>query len=97
MDEYVDRRFARSTTRGELTGLMTPNWSVIALSAAGVIFILLGLLALAISGAQEGDLVWQLNSTHAMHWMDIAGLFTAAIGVALTWLSGQLWKSQISI
>jgi hypothetical protein len=71
------------------------SWLVIALSGAGVLFILLGLMALALPETYEGSYVWQLNSEHTFHLMDIVGVFALALGVILNWLGGTLWKSQM--
>lgn len=72
------------------------NWLVVALSAAGVIFILLGLLALALPTSQEGMHVWQLDSRHAIYLMDVAGSFAIGLGLVLTWLGGKLWNRQLT-
>jgi len=72
------------------------NWLVVALSAAGVIFILLGLLALALPTSQEGMHVWQLDSRHAIYLMDVAGSFAIGLGLVLTWLGGRLWNRQLT-
>jgi cytochrome c biogenesis protein CcdA len=71
------------------------NWSVIAISGAGVAFILLGLLALALPPAQEGIRLWQLDHQHAVYQMDVAGSFALGLGMALTWLGGKLWNRQL--
>jgi hypothetical protein len=71
------------------------NWLVVALSAAGVIFILLGLLALALPTSQEGIHVLQLDSQHAIYLMDVAGSFAIGLGLVLTWLGGKLWNRQL--
>jgi len=72
------------------------NWLVVAISAAGVIFILLGLLTLALPTSQEGMHVWQIDSQHAIHLMDIAGVFAVGLGLVLTWLGGKLWNRQLT-
>jgi hypothetical protein len=75
-----------------------PNdWQVPALSAAGICFILLGLLALALPGSQEGVLIWRLDGGHSVNWMDLVGVFATGLGVILTWLSGLLWKQQTRV
>jgi cytochrome c biogenesis protein CcdA len=71
------------------------NWLVTAAGAAGVLFIVLGLLALALPTAQEGINVWQFDREHAVHLMDLAGTFVLGLGLALTWLSGKLWNHQL--
>ncbi len=71
------------------------NWLVVALSAAGVVFILLGLLALALPTSQEGMHVWQLDSQHAIYLMDVAGSFAVGLGFVLTWLGGKLWNRHL--
>jgi cytochrome c biogenesis protein CcdA len=71
------------------------NWPVIAISGAGVAFILLGLLALALPPAQEGIRLWQLDHQHAVYQMDVAGSFALGLGMALTWLGGKLWNRQL--
>lgn len=71
------------------------HWQVPALSAAGICFILLGLLALALPVAQEGGLIWRLDGSHALSWMDLLGLFFTCLGVMLTWLSGLVWRRQL--
>ena len=71
------------------------NWLVIALSGVGVLLILLGLMALALPESYEGFYVWQLNSEHTFHLMDVVGVFALALGVILNWLGGALWKSQM--
>ena len=70
------------------------NWLVIALSGAGVIFILLGMLALALPTAQEGMRIVQLDKEHALYLLDIAGGFVILFGLLLTWLGGQFWSRQ---
>ena len=73
------------------------HWLVIALSGAGVLFILLGLMALALPDTYEGAYVWQLNSEHTFYLMDVVGVFVLALGVILNWLGGALWKSQMRL
>lgn len=99
MDEYGYRGFAGSSARGELVIQPQggPHWGVLSLSAAGIIFILLGLLILALPAAQEGALIWELDTMHAIRLMDVAGVFTIGLGTMLTWLSGQLWQRQLRI
>ncbi len=71
------------------------NWVVFTTSAAGIAFILLGLLALAPPTAQEGILLWQLNARRALYLMDVAGGFAIGLGLALTWLSSRLWNRLV--
>ena len=73
------------------------HWLVIALSGAGVLLILLGLMALALPDTYEGFYVWQLNSEHTFYLMDVVGVFVLALGVILNWVGGTLWKSQMSL
>jgi cytochrome c biogenesis protein CcdA len=68
---------------------------VIAISAAGVLFILLGLTGLALPQAKEGVRLWQLDTQHAVHLMDLVGTFALGIGLALTWLGGKYWNHQV--
>ena len=71
------------------------NGLVIALSGAGVIFILLGLLALALPTAQEGMRIVQLDTEHALYLLDVAGGFVILFGLLLIWLGGQFWSRQL--
>ncbi len=71
------------------------NWLVIAVNAAGVLFILLGLLALALPTAQEGVQLWELDSQHAIYMMDAAGSFVLALGLILTWLGSRIWQRHL--
>lgn len=71
------------------------NWPVMVLSAAGVAFILLGLMALALPATYEGFFIWQLDSEHTFHLMDAVGAFALGLGVILNWLGGALWKYQM--
>ncbi|MGC9468300.1 MAG: hypothetical protein ACP5HS_06905 [Anaerolineae bacterium] len=71
------------------------NGLVVAVSSAGVLFILLGLLALALPPSQEGVELWQLGPLHAIYLMDAAGAFALGLGVALTWVGGKLWNRQL--
>lgn len=71
------------------------NWLVMALSATGVFFIVLGLLALALPTAQEGVQLWQLDQEHAVYTMDVAGTFVLGLGLVLTWLGGRLWNHHL--
>jgi hypothetical protein len=73
------------------------NWPILALSAAGVAFIFLGLIVLALPTAQEGVHIWQLDSEHAFYFMDAAGVFALGLGVILTWLGGRLWKQMMQL
>ncbi len=68
------------------------NWLVMALSAAGVIFILLGLMALALPTTYEGFYIWQMDSEHTFRLMDAVGAFALGLGVILNWLGATLWK-----
>lgn len=72
-----------------------PHGLVVALSAAGLIFILLGFLALALPPSQEGVHVWQIDALHAIYLMDVAGVFALGMGLALAWLSGKLWNHHL--
>jgi hypothetical protein len=67
------------------------TWPVVAVSAAGVVFILLGLMALALPTAQEGVQILMLDSQHAIYLMDVAGGFAIGLGVVLTWLGSRVW------
>lgn len=71
------------------------NWPVVALSAAGIVFIFLGLLALALPTSKEGVQIWQIGSRHAVYLMDLAGSFALGLGLALTWVGGRLWNRQL--
>jgi len=88
-------RAASSTARRKLKVSTQTDWRVLALSVAGVFFILLGLIAFSLPNDQEGDLLLPLSTAHAVHLMDFAGLFTAGMGVMLTWLGGRVWKRQL--
>jgi cytochrome c biogenesis protein CcdA len=68
------------------------HWIVFTTSAAGIAFILLGLLAVALPTSSEGILLWQLNPRRAIYLMDAAGSFALGLGLALTWVSGKLWN-----
>ncbi len=68
---------------------------VITLSLAGILFILTGLIALAIPTAYEGAVLWRLDGEHTLSLMDVIGLFTVAMGVSLTWLGGILWTRLV--
>ncbi len=94
MDHYVGRGFAGPAAGRELRSPTSYNWPVMALSGAGVAFIFLGLLTLALPPALEGARIWQLDSDHAVYLMDLAGAFAIGMGVVLTWLSGKLWNYQ---
>jgi hypothetical protein len=95
MDGDIGRGFTRSSPRRGLTQSGTTNWLIMGFSAAGVLCILLGLLALAIPASKEGAIVWQVDSRHTVYMMDAAGLIASAMGVFLTWLSGKLWQHRI--
>lgn len=71
------------------------NWLVLALSGAGVIFILLGLMALALPETYEGIYILHLDSQHSFRLMDVVGVFVLGMGVILNWLGGALWKYQM--
>jgi hypothetical protein len=71
------------------------NWLVIAVNAAGVLFIVLGLLALALPTAYEGPQLWELDPQHTISLMDAAGSFVLALGLMLTWLGSRIWHRQL--
>ncbi|MCU0519906.1 MAG: hypothetical protein MUF84_04340 [Anaerolineae bacterium] len=71
------------------------NWGVTAISAAGVLFILLGLTAVALPAPQEGVELLELDSQHAINVMDIAGSFVLGLGLALTWIGSRLWNRTL--
>jgi cytochrome c biogenesis protein CcdA len=71
------------------------NWGVTAISIAGILFMLLGLMALALPTSQEGVKLWELDSRHAVYLMDIAGSFALGLGLALTWLGSRLWNRHL--
>ncbi|MGC9398679.1 MAG: hypothetical protein ACP5HM_06040 [Anaerolineae bacterium] len=98
MDGHRDRRPTRTTSAdgGRVDDTVAgEDWRVIALSAAGICFIALGLFIFALSEDQEGTVLWQLGSEHALRTMDLAATFTVSLGVALTWIGGMLWQRQI--
>jgi hypothetical protein len=93
MDQDRDRRPTRASSGGGIDSTTTgKDWRVLALSAAGIFFIALGLVIFALPDDQEGAILWQLGPEHAFRVMDLAAAFTTALGVALTWLSGMLWQ-----
>jgi hypothetical protein len=71
------------------------DWRVLALSVAGIFFIMMGLVILALPSDQEGAILWQLSPEHAVRWMDVAGVFLAGLGVMLTWVGALLWQRQM--
>ncbi len=71
------------------------NWLVLLLSAVGVVFILMGLMALALPETHEGIYLLQLDGQHSFRLMDVVGIFALGIGVILNWLGGMLWKYQM--
>lgn len=71
------------------------SWPVIALSAAGLLFILLGLLSLALPTSQEGMQLWEFNRQHALNLMDVLGAFALTLGLTLTWIGSKLWNRQL--
>lgn len=77
--------------------LAKSNHLVISLSAAGVLFILAGLIVLALPSAQEGMEVMQLDGAHALYAMDVIGMAIIGLGVILTWLSAQFWTRQLRV
>jgi len=95
MAENRDGRPARPATGARLNAYTGKDWRILALSGAGSIFIILGLMTLALPSTYEGMLVLGLGPEHALRMMDIAGMFSAGIGVILTWLSGMLWQRQM--
>ncbi|MBN1261261.1 MAG: hypothetical protein JXB35_11350 [Anaerolineae bacterium] len=95
MDGYTGGRSPRPAAGRGLTHHNAQDWRVLALSGAGIFFIVLGLIALALPSTQEGELVWLMGPQHALRLMDLAGALAAGFGVVLTWLSGQLWRRQV--
>ena len=73
------------------------NWLVIALSAAGVVFILFGLMALAVPTSYEGFYLWELDHEHAFRLLDVVGALALGVGVVLNWLGGTLWKHLLRV
>lgn len=74
---------------------MDARWLVTALNAIGLIFMLLGLAALALPTAHEGIQVWQVDNRHAVYAMDVAGGFALALGLILTWLGSRVWHRMV--
>ena len=68
---------------------------VIAMSAAGILFILMGLASLALPESKEGPQIWQLDTQHTVNLMDVVGVFAMGLGLALTWLGGKYWNRQV--
>ena len=89
-------RAGSSSSHGGVATLGNLDWGIISLSVAGIFFILLGLVALALPDGQEGMIVWQLNPEHALCLMDSAGVFATTLGVSLTWLGGMFWRRQMA-
>ena len=71
------------------------DWHILALSGAGIFFIVLGLAALGLPADKEGELIWHLGLDHAVHLMDALGAFSATLGVLLTWLGSMLWQRRM--
>lgn len=90
-----DRGAASPPPRGGLSARLQGDWTVPALSAAGISFIFLGLIAFALPASFEGELVLLLTPNHSLHTMDVAGAFAVILGIALTWLGGKLWQRQM--
>jgi len=71
------------------------HWGVTAISAAGILFILLGLTAVALPEPQEGAQLLQLDGQHAVNVMDVAGSFVLSLGLILTWIGSRLWNRYL--
>lgn len=56
---------------------------------------MLGLVALALPPAQEGELLWEITPEHSLRMMDAIGGGAAGLGVLLTWLGGLLWHKRM--
>ncbi len=93
MEEYPGRESADAPTGKRLT--LIGDWRVLALSLAGLLFILLGLAVLLVPASQEGTLLLYLDPNHALHWLDVAGVLVAGLGVVLAWLGGMLWQKTL--
>lgn len=84
-----------SASRGRLRSRFHGDFTVPALSAAGIGFILLGLVAFALPADYEGELLMMLTPNHSLHVMDVAGAFAVGLGIVLTWLGGMVWQRQM--
>ncbi len=71
------------------------HWGVTAISAAGIMFMILGLTAVALPAPQEGAQLLQLDSQHAVNVMDVAGSFVLGLGLILTWIGSRLWNRHL--
>ena len=91
------RRAASSSSHGGVADLADQDWGIIGLSVAGIFFILLGLVSLALPDGQEGVMLWQLDPDHALRLMDSVGVFAMVLGVSLTWLGGMFWRRQMAV
>ncbi|MDX9954013.1 MAG: hypothetical protein RBT75_07955 [Anaerolineae bacterium] len=89
------RGAAGPAPRGGLKARFQGDWTVPALSAAGVCFIILGLVAFALPATYEGELLVLLTPNHSLRVMDVAGAFAVGLGIVLTWLGGRLWQRQM--
>ncbi len=95
MADDNDRGAAGPAPRRGLRARFHSDWTVLALSVAGIGFMLLGLIAFALPAAYEGELLLLLNPSHSLHIMDVAGGFALGLGIVLTWLGGMLWQRQM--
>ena len=95
MADNGGRGAAGPAPRRGLKARFQGDWTVPALSAAGVCFIILGLVALALPTSYEGELLVYLTPNHSLSVMDVAGGFAVSLGIVLTWLGGMLWQRQM--
>ncbi|MEA3308445.1 MAG: hypothetical protein U9Q70_02900 [Chloroflexota bacterium] len=95
MAENSGGRAAGSSPHGGVITLVNLDWGIISLSLAGIFFILLGLVVLALPDGQEGIIIWQLDPDHALRLMDAVGVFATTLGVSLAWLGGMFWRRQL--
>ncbi len=72
------------------------DWRVLLLSGAAFLILLAGLLALALPDSYEGRVVYTIDATHAIRALDAVGLTLIALGGAMAWGAGMLWRRRVT-
>jgi hypothetical protein len=62
------------------------------MALAGLLLLLLGLLAVALPDSMSGPVLWTLSADHGFRKADLIGSVLLAAGSAWTWLMLLVWQ-----
>jgi hypothetical protein len=62
------------------------------MSLIALVFLIVGLCAIAIPDAMSGPVVWEMSADHGLRQADLIGALLLLVGSSLIWITSLVWQ-----